>query len=104
MKWLISSGRNTNFRAATGRNYSTGGVMGNHAQQGRRLVLALVAAFGAAVSGAGQAQAGRDYISVVGSSTVYPFAIVVAENFARRNPSFRAPKVEPLGTGGGIKA
>jgi hypothetical protein len=27
------------------------------------------------------AQSSRDYISIVGSSTVYPFSIVVAENF-----------------------
>ena len=81
--------------------------MGNHAQQGlrsRRLVCALVATFGAAVSGAGHAQAGRDVISIVGSSTVYPFATVVAENFGRRNPNFNTPKIEPTGSGGGIKA
>jgi phosphate transport system substrate-binding protein len=65
---------------------------------------ALLATFGAAWSGAGHAQAGRDYISVVGSSTVYPFAIVVAEQFGRRNSTFKTPKIEPLGTGGGIKA
>jgi phosphate transport system substrate-binding protein len=40
----------------------------------------------------------------VGSSTVYPFATVVAENFGRRNPEFKTPKIEPTGSGGGIKA
>jgi phosphate transport system substrate-binding protein len=64
----------------------------------------LLAAIGAAVSSASHAQAGRDYISVVGSSTVYPFAIVVAEQFGRKNRNFGTPKIEPLGTGGGIKA
>jgi phosphate transport system substrate-binding protein len=59
---------------------------------------------GAAVTGAAHAQAARDYISVVGSSTVYPFATVVAENFGRRNPEFKTPKIEPTGSGGGIKA
>ncbi len=48
------------------------------------------------------AQAGRDYIYIVGSSTVYPFATVVAERFGR-NSRFRTPKVESTGSGGGIK-
>ena len=81
--------------------------MGNHAlhnSRNRRLLWTAVATIGAAVSSASYAQAGRDYISVVGSSTVYPFAIVVAEQFGRKNHNFGAPKVEPLGTGGGIKA
>ena len=80
--------------------------MGNHAQQGlrSRLVSALVATFGVAVASVSHAQAGRDTISIVGSSTVYPFATVVAENFGRRNPSFNTPKIEPTGSGGGIKA
>ena len=81
--------------------------MGNHAQQasGRhRLVCTLLATIGAAVSGGAHAQAVRDYISIVGSSTVYPFATVVAENFGRRNSNFRTPKIEPTGSGGGIKA
>src|SRR5262245_12716474 len=81
--------------------------MVNHTHRtSRRRVLwcATLATIGAGVSSATHAQAGRDYISVVGSSTVYPFAIVVAENFQRKNPSFKTPKIEPLGTGGGIKA
>ena len=45
----------------------------------------------------------RDYISIVGSSTVYPFATVVAENFGRRS-GFKTPKIESTGSGGGIKA
>jgi len=47
-------------------------------------------------------QAGRDYISIVGSSTVYPFATVVAEQFGRTS-RFKTPKVESTGSGGGIK-
>jgi phosphate transport system substrate-binding protein len=81
--------------------------MGNYAQQishGRRLLWAALAMVGTAVTSASYAQAGRDYISVVGSSTVYPFAIVVAENFGRKNRGFKTPKIEPLGSGGGIKA
>lgn len=38
----------------------------------------------------------------VGSSTVYPFAKVVAENFARSNPGTRSPLIESTGTGNGI--
>lgn len=41
-------------------------------------------------------------ISVVGSSTVFPFASIAAERFAASNPG-ATPKVESTGTGGGIK-
>ena len=44
----------------------------------------------------------RDEIRVVGSSTVYPFSTVVAENFGRRS-GFATPVVESTGTGGGMK-
>ena len=44
----------------------------------------------------------RDYISVVGSSTVYPFATVVAERFGR-STSYSTPKIESTGSGGGLK-
>lgn len=40
-------------------------------------------------------------ISIVGSSTVFPFATAVAEQFAARG-QFATPKVEATGTGGGI--
>lgn len=46
--------------------------------------------------------AARDGISVVGSSTVYPFATVVAERFGRTS-SFPTPKIEATGSGGGLK-
>ena len=80
--------------------------MGNHAQQvlRGRLAATLVAALAAGACGSSQAQAVRDYISIVGSSTVYPFATVVAENFGRRNSKFKTPKIESTGSGGGIKA
>lgn len=48
------------------------------------------------------AQAARDYISVVGSSTVFPFATVVAETFGKTT-HFKTPKVEATGSGGGFK-
>lgn len=54
-----------------------------------------------AVAGTAAAQS-RDYISIVGSSTVYPFATVVAEQFGKTS-SFKTPKIESTGSGGGIK-
>ncbi len=56
----------------------------------------------AAVSTAASAQSARDYISIVGSSTVYPFATVVAEQFGR-STDFKTPKIESTGSGGGLK-
>nr|VFJ92711.1 MAG: phosphate ABC transporter substrate-binding protein, PhoT family [Candidatus Kentron sp. LFY]VFJ95974.1 MAG: phosphate ABC transporter substrate-binding protein, PhoT family [Candidatus Kentron sp. LFY] len=44
----------------------------------------------------------RDYIDIVGSSTVYPFATVVAEQFGKTT-SFKTPKIESTGSGGGLK-
>ncbi|MEW6289004.1 MAG: PstS family phosphate ABC transporter substrate-binding protein [Thermodesulfobacteriota bacterium] len=46
--------------------------------------------------------AGRDYISIVGSSTVYPFSTIVAEQFGKTT-NFKTPKIESTGTGGGFK-
>lgn len=46
--------------------------------------------------------AGRSYISIVGSSTVYPFSTAVAERFGKSS-SYRTPKVESTGSGGGLK-
>ncbi len=46
--------------------------------------------------------AGREYIEIVGSSTVYPFATVVAETFGKKT-KFKTPKIESTGSGGGLK-
>ncbi len=62
-----------------------------------------VAACGQGGSG-GAPQAQRSGIWAAGSSTVFPFATRVAENFGRNNPGGAAPRVESLGTGGGIQA
>ena len=65
-------------------------------------VLTLTAVFlftGAAVL---LAQSARDTISIVGSSTVYPFATVVAERFGKTT-QFKTPKIESTGSGGGFK-
>jgi len=65
------------------------------------LVCSAVAA-AIATAGLVNAQAARDYISVVGSSTVYPFATVVAEQFGKTS-DFKTPKIESTGSGGGLK-
>ena len=44
----------------------------------------------------------RDQIKTVGSSTVYPFATTVAENFGK-NTKYKTPVIESTGTGGGMK-
>ena len=44
----------------------------------------------------------RDSISIVGSSTVYPFATIVAEKFGQSS-GFKTPVIESTGTGGGMK-
>lgn len=66
------------------------------------IILIAGAIIATAVPRAASAQAARDYIYIVGSSTVYPFATVVAERFGR-NSNFKTPKVESTGSGGGFK-
>ncbi len=63
----------------------------------RSIFLTLAALLIAATSGAAQ----RDQIRIVGSSTVYPFATKVAEQFGRSG--FKTPVVESTGSGGGLK-
>jgi phosphate transport system substrate-binding protein len=67
----------------------------------QKLTLAVVATL--TLASAAYAQSARDYINVVGSSTVYPFTTTVAEQFGKANASFKTPKVESTGTGGGFK-
>lgn len=62
----------------------------------RILIAALV---GVLVSGTAYA---RDQISIVGSSTVYPFATIVAEKFGQSS-GYATPVIESTGTGGGMK-
>jgi len=49
-----------------------------------------------------QAEA-RNQMRAVGSSTVYPFAKIVAEHIARANPRLGTPIIESTGTGAGMK-
>ena len=60
--------------------------------------LALSACGGSGGTGSGA----RDYVTAVGSSTVYPFATAVAEQFAKTSGS-KSPVVESTGTGAGMK-
>ncbi|MCI0655265.1 MAG: PstS family phosphate ABC transporter substrate-binding protein [Methylococcaceae bacterium] len=64
--------------------------------------LGLAAAFLLALFSQSSLGEARDYVSIVGSSTVYPFATVVAEQFGKSS-SFKTPKIESTGTGGGLK-
>jgi len=64
--------------------------------------LAVVTVSAALFSNVIFAESSRDYINIVGSSTVYPFSTVVAEQFGKAS-KFKAPKVEATGTGGGFK-
>ena len=70
--------------------------------QRKVLAMTATAVLGLAFSVSAFAQAGRDYVYVVGSSTVYPFATVVAERFGRSS-EFKTPKIESTGSGGGLK-
>ena len=63
--------------------------------------LATVALAGSVAAMSAPAMA-RDTISIVGSSTVYPFATVVAERFGTKT-DFSTPKLESTGSGGGMK-
>jgi phosphate transport system substrate-binding protein len=68
----------------------------------RNILISAATASILALSGTAFAQSARDSITVVGSSTVYPFTTTVAEQFGRQG-KFKTPKVESTGTGGGIK-
>ena len=64
-----------------------------------RKTIMLAAIATVAMSAAAEA---RDQIRIVGSSTVFPFATTVAENFGKTT-KFKTPVVESTGSGGGLK-
>ena len=66
-------------------------------------VVALVALAACGDNQGEAAQGARAGVWAAGSSTVFPFTTRVAENFARTSGG-AAPRVESLGTGGGIQA
>ena len=61
----------------------------------------LAAASAIALSSVSSVAVARDHVEVVGSSTVYPFATVAAEQYGRISGS--TPKIESTGSGGGLK-
>ena len=67
-----------------------------------RKFVALAAVAVTALASTTQAEA-RTEMRAVGSSTVYPFAKIVAERIARANPRLGTPIIESTGTGGGMK-
>lgn len=62
--------------------------------------IALAAAIGFGTSASAQE---RDTIQIAGSSTVLPFASIVAEEFGNTFPEFNTPVVGSGGTGGGLR-
>jgi phosphate transport system substrate-binding protein len=64
------------------------------------LGLAATAVMALTISGTAEA---RTQMRAVGSSTVYPFAKIVAERIARANPRLGTPIIESTGTGAGMK-
>jgi len=65
-------------------------------------IIGLAAAVSVALPGFASAQSAREHISIVGSSTVYPFATVVVEQFGKTT-EYKTPTVESTGSGGGMK-
>lgn len=61
----------------------------------------IILATAVVVGTTGLAQA-RDQIRIVGSSTVFPFATAVAEQFGKTT-KFKTPVIESTGSGGGLK-
>ncbi|MBX3569113.1 MAG: substrate-binding domain-containing protein [Rhizobiaceae bacterium] len=68
----------------------------------KKLTLTASAAVLALAASAGYAAA-RDQIQVAGSSTVLPYAKIVAESFGETFTDFKTPVVESGGSGAGIK-
>ena len=67
-----------------------------------KLVETTVATLVASVAYAGASFA-AEQIHIAGSSTVLPYAKIVAEQFAETYPDFKAPVVESGGSGAGLK-
>jgi len=66
-----------------------------------RLRTALTVALFAALSGHAMAQAMRDYLIIVGSTTIFPFAEVVVDRFTTSTGRPK-PQIQSTGTGGGL--
>jgi phosphate transport system substrate-binding protein len=66
------------------------------------LAYAAIAAVGGASAFAGSALA-RDQVKIAGSSTVLPYANIVAEQFGKSNRKLKTPVVESGGSSAGLK-
>ena len=66
-------------------------------------LLASAAVIALAMGSTGAFAQSRDTIQVAGSSTVLPFASIVAEEFGAAFPEFKTPVVGSGGTGAGLK-
>ncbi|MEO6093094.1 MAG: substrate-binding domain-containing protein [Novosphingobium sp.] len=66
-----------------------------------RVLTAALSTVALAACGGGGQQGSRDFIRVVGSSTVYPFATAVGESFAKAGN--KSPVIESTGTGAGMR-
>ncbi len=64
------------------------------------LTLALTTLSACDAAGGG---ASRNQVRAVGSSTVYPFATAIAEQFVNAFPKYKSPIIESTGTGAGFK-
>ncbi len=71
--------------------------------QNKFALAAVMVAAGVTLAAAPVQAQSRDQIRIVGSSTVFPFSTLVAENFGKLG-KFKTPVVESVGTGGGFKA
>ncbi len=70
----------------------------------RFVLLGVIGALAACVDQANGGGAGsRDQITAVGSSTVYPFTTMIAEQLVANDPDAKAPVIESTGTGAGMK-
>ena len=69
----------------------------------RHIAITLLGTAALAACGGGATEGTRDSVRAVGSSTVYPFAKLVAEDFVHSNSDFASPIIESTGTGGGIE-
>lgn len=69
-----------------------------------RLSLCFAATLALAACGGGDVPDKREGVRAVGSSTVYPFAVAVADALKRADPALAPATIESTGTGEGIAA
>ena len=68
----------------------------------RAVVIVAIVAVASGFAGSVPSASARERIQVVGSSTVFPFATIVAERFGK-STRYKSPVVESTGSGGGFK-